>query len=347
MAKRFRRTLEKAAFCFILVFMLGLLLGQKTVVAKPTVGSMMLATGEQKKAKIYLLPKGAKVTWSIEDSSIAKMEKGKVTALQEGNTTIAATIRYKEKNKTVKYVAKAELEVIAPRETGTLFVKEPEKTVYLRYPDAYNYSSNYENDKKKVEFRIDVSKDNELDTEVFNEDEDIAYTYGSGAFRRNDYVYTMSASITHAGSSHIILKDKYGKTCKLQVNVLAYENPLKSVYISNVEGGQNLAAKLNDRAWYYGKNYQLLFTKKTAKPTISLEAAKNWEITSVKTTVQRLKRKDKGDVTWRKNLQTQNVTIRLPKAAVKKDRIKVEISLVNKQNGAEQTITLGDNVQYW
>ena len=110
---------------------------------------------------------------------------------------------------------------------------------------------------------------------------------------------------------------------------------------------QNLAAKLNERAWYYGKNYQLLFTKKTAKPTISLEAAKNWEITSVKTTVQRLKRKDNGDVTWRKNLQTQNVTIRLPKAAVKKDRIKVEISLVNKQNGAEQTITLGDNVQYW
>ena len=81
MAKRFRRTLEKAAFCFILVFMLGLLLGQKTVVAKPTIGSMMLATGEQKKAKIYLLPKGAKVTWSIEDSSIAKMEKGESRTL--------------------------------------------------------------------------------------------------------------------------------------------------------------------------------------------------------------------------------------------------------------------------
>lgn len=346
MAKRFQRTLEKAAFCFMLVFMLVLLLGQKTVVAKPTVGSMMLATGEQKKAKIYLLPKGAKVTWSIEDSSIAKMEKGKVTALQEGNTTIAATIRYKEKNKTVKYVAKAELEVIAPRETGTLFVKEPEKTVYLRYPDAYNYRSEYQYNKRKVEFRIDVSKDNELEAEVFNEDEDIADTYG-GAFRRNDYVYTISASVAHAGTSHIILKDKYGKACKLQVNVLAYENPLKSAYISNVEGGQNLAAKLNDRAWYYGKNYQLLFTKKTAKPTISLEAAENWEITSVKTTVQRLKRKDNGDVTWRKNLQTQNVTISLPKAAVKNDRIKVEISLVNKQNGAEQTVTLGDNVQYW
>lgn len=346
MAKRFQGTLEKAVFCFMLVFMLGLLLGQKTVVAKPTLGSMMLATGEQKKAKIYLLPKGAKVTWSIEDSSIAKMEKGKVTALQEGNTTIAATIKYKEKNKTVKYVAKAELEVIAPRETGTLFVKEPEKTVYLRYPDAYNYRSEYQYNKRKVEFRIDVSKDNELEAEVFNEDKDIADTYG-GAFRRNDYVYTISASVAHAGTSHIILKDKYGKACKLQVNVLAYENPLKSAYISNVEGGQNLAARLNDRAWYYGKNYQLLFTKKTAKPTISLEAAENWEITSVKTTVQRLKRKDNGDVTWRKNLQTQNVTISLPKAAVKNDRIKVEISLVNKQNGAEQTITLGDNVKYW
>lgn len=147
--------------------------------------------------------------------------------------------------------------------------------------------------------------------------------------------------VSYPGTTDISFQDKYGQEYVVNLVVLPYENPLKSVKITNVKKGKNLADKLIGFR-EYPQNGGLIFSKNTAKPTVKLKAADGWKITKIDI--------DCGDdSTWQavhwNSKGVKSKTIKLKKVR-KRDGITVYVKLKNSKTKAEQWIYLGDRERY-
>ncbi len=105
------------------------------------------------------------------------------------------------------------------------------------------------------------------------------YEYSKNAFVKDDYTYNSKYTNftfdgVKAGTSNITVKSG-GNTYKKTVTVKNYTNPLKSLIISNVNGGKNISGKFsrNSEAKFKGKNSKSIKAK--------AQVAGGWEITQI------------------------------------------------------------------
>ena len=142
----------------------------------------------------------------------------------------------------------------------------------------------------------------------------------------------------YPGTANILFEDQKGRAYTVTANVLLYENPVKSLKITNINKGKNLAKMLDESTQYTQK--KLVFTKKTSAPKLKVEAAKDWKIHSMSISV-RAKRIDSGYIVRTGVIDKQSKTVKLKKTA-KGNIIDLDIYMKNMKNGAEQYLHLGN-----
>lgn len=145
-------------------------------------------------------------------------------------------------------------------------IGEVQKTVYLCSRDVGTSSAEHH-----YEFYIKSSDINENSLCTDNPE---IFTHRSIFFAD----WYLCADPCYPGTAHMLFEDKSKRAYTIILNVLPYENPIKSLRITNVNNGKNLAKKLN-KSTTYQKN--MIFQKKTAVPKVVVEAAKDWEIQSM------------------------------------------------------------------
>ncbi len=214
--------------------------------------------------------------------------------------------------------------------TPELKIKNPKNTVYLCSSDIGTITAETHidipvrcNSSNRI-FSDDVHSDNELVTgkvKVYVDEFDI-------------YDCFLCIGTRYPGRANLLLEDQSGRAYTVTLDVLPYENPIKSLSITNVEGGKNIAGILEKT---HHPRKDLFFSEKSAEPKLKVKAAKDWVITSIATEVVRSKggyfRVDADKV------NTQSKTLKLKKVA-KGDNFDISIDLKNRKNGAEQYITI-------
>ena len=86
--------------------------------------------------------------------------------------------------------------------------------------------------------------------------------------------WTICLNLKKPGKTNVTYKVG-NKKYTVKLNVVKYKNPMKSVVISGVQGGKNLASKVNK---HYGCNLKAI---KNDNVNLSLESKDGWEITNV------------------------------------------------------------------
>lgn len=140
-------------------------------------------------------------------------------------------------------------------------LKSSDATVMVPYYfEKYSSSDKY----SYVEYSYDY------DGKLINEKDPYKYESNSDSY----YAY-VGALVKEAGKATMSYKIG-SKTYKTKVNALAYTNPLKTVKITGINSGKNIANKLNNQ---YTTNVTLNSTKK--KATVQVAAKSGWVIRSV------------------------------------------------------------------
>ncbi len=136
------------------------------------------------------------------------------------------------------------------------------------------------------------------------------------------------------GRANISFADQSGKSYTVTAEVRPYENPVKSLTISNVNKGKNLAKKV-ENSCKYGK--LLSFSKKTATPKMKVEAEKGWSLMSIS-----VKAELKGfpQYLYSQKINARSKTIEFEETG-KGTPIYMEICFRNIENGNCQRVILG------
>ncbi len=163
--------------------------------------------------------------------------------------------------------------------------------------------------------------------------------WSGGAYNSNTGKYTNFLSVKpwKPGTAKMSFEDKQGKTYTVVLKALPYENPIKSLKITNINKGKNLAKKVNESFQYTsqkGEQGGLIFPKKTASPKIKLEAKTGWKI-------KKITAKYSGHEEYVNNVNAQTKTMKL-KEADKGAELWLHITFKNTDNGAAICIVFGD-----
>ncbi len=145
-----------------------------------------------------------------------------------------------------------------------------------------------------------------------------------------------------AGTSTISFKVD-SKTYKTKVTVKKYTNPIKTLKVTGVSSGKNIASKVKKTR---EANVSLKKTKKNAKLTI--KTAKNWKITEVYVTdTTTTSAKTKVNKTYKKGISKKK-TYKL-KTLNKNHSYFISLTLKNKKNGGVQYIyyNINNNYKYY
>ncbi len=144
--------------------------------------------------------------------------------------------------------------------------------------------------------------------------------------------------IRFPGTIHVLFEDQRGREYAVIAKVLPYENPIKSLTVTNIKKGKNLAGMLDRNGVYdSGKGYWggLFFSKKTKVPKLKVKTKKNWEIVSMWVYHYGYKYLNK--------IHAQSKTVEL-KRADKGDEVHIHMQLKNIKNGAYTYIEYGTDV---
>ncbi|HWT76117.1 MAG TPA: cellulase family glycosylhydrolase [Mobilitalea sp.] len=123
MKKRLKQ-LMAVLLVFTMVVSTGTISRYASAAAKMELSSskVTISVGEAKTVTLKNAPKGAKATWSTENSKIAKVQNGKITGVKEGSTTVVCKVTYKVNAKSVTKVFKVSVtvnRVATPTPTAT------------------------------------------------------------------------------------------------------------------------------------------------------------------------------------------------------------------------------------
>ena len=149
---------------------------------------------------------------------------------------------------------------------------------------------------------------------------------------------SVSGYVYYPGTADISFQDEYGRTYVVNVVVLPYENPLKSLDVTNVKWW-SLSGKVDKFNAYLPKN-GLSFRKNTAKPTVKLKAADGWKIMDVTVKCKSRSKGSKNQSVTLNEVKKKSKTVKLKKVS-KGDLIQVTVTLQNSATQAEQTVRLG------
>lgn len=114
----------------------------------------------------------------------------------------------------------------------------------------------------------------------------------------SSYSYYIGLQLKKNGTSTISFKIG-SKTYQSKITVKSYVNPLKTVTITGVNGGKNVASKLNKSAY----NYDLKLTKTTKNAEVTVKPKSGWKIVSVE-----VENSDTGDYHRVYNYGTKGVS---------------------------------------
>lgn len=112
-----------------------------------------------------------------------------------------------------------------------------------------------------------------------------AYSYKTDYFDENmkpysnsssSYGYYIGLQLKKNGTSTISFTIG-SKTYQSKITVKSYTNPLKTVTMTGVSGGKNIASKLDKSAY----NYDLKLTKTTKNAVVTVKPNKGWKIASI------------------------------------------------------------------
>ena len=112
--------------------------------------------------------------------------------------------------------------------------------------------------------------------------------------------------------------------------VKKYENPVKTLKIKGINSGKNLAGKFKNQY-----NASAAIKKNISNATVTVEAAKNWEITNVSFYTYRNKKSPSyiGSLTLNNYMEfKKKVTLR-PGSLNKSQKYSVVIGCINKKTG--------------
>lgn len=300
-------------------------------------GKVTIEEGKKWYIDLQNVPLGAKVKGISNDEQVATWKDGIIYGVKSGTTSIVVKVSYQEQNKkkTKKYPIK--VTVIPPREKGMLQADTQEKYVYLRTAQNLTWVDEDSPYESPVKFQFAVSADNRiLSSSVQSGDENIIAAQNVHVYNAL-YDSELTAYVKGAGTTALTFRDKYKKEYEVQVHVLPYENPIKSIKITNLENGVDLAHKLDQRADYAGEQQRgLTFTKKTKRPQVSVTAADGWIITG-----------GYVDAYWGSYQKFTNVNaadwqFRMKGTAAKGfSDLFLVVNLQNKLTGATQSVSLG------
>lgn len=212
-------------------------------------------------------------------------------------------------------------------------IKEPKKTIYL---ESYDIGTPEAECHLDIYFTIVLGEDvigkprtdNEHVTGnfyIFSEETD--YEDDDGLEHIETNFFCMKPR--YPGTANILFEDGSGKAYSVTAEVLPYENPIKSLKITNINNGKDLSKKL-DKAKYYKK--KLIFSKETSAPKLKVKAANDWQITALLIHTENKEGKMRYDKDIL-NLNTKSKTVNLKKA-FKDDNIEVILYLKNTKNDA-------------
>ncbi len=157
------------------------------------------------------------------------------------------------------------------------------------------------------------------------------FAYYNGSYSQIEFI------AKKAGTATISFKVG-GKTYKSKVTVKKYTNPLKTVKITGVNSGKNIASKVKK------KNEVSLSLKKTkTNAKLTIKPAKNWKVTDVSFS-DGTNYNSKVDKTYSKGF-SKTKTYKL-KTLKKSHAYYLIIELKNKKNGATQHVYYNINSNY-
>lgn len=211
-------------------------------------------------------------------------------------------------------------------------IEKPKQTIYLSSKDGKDSARQPE-----LFFYIGLSDGDRIEETSIQSDNE--WASGKVSFIKpvnSDGVF-LNIRPVHPGTANLSFQDQAGRAYTVTAEILPYENPLKTLKITNVKKGKNLAGKLDESR--ETKPGSITFSKKTDAPKIKLVCADGWKLMGVKIYVRE-------DVTYnfreqrinRINLNARSKTIKL-KETKKGDYVWFrDMRFVNEKNGASQII---------
>lgn len=238
---------------------------------------------------------------------------------------------------------------------------DQEQKVYLKYitkylpavsPDERGWSDTDEG-YLDVNIKVKLSNDNYIDkSSVCSSNKEVVNIAGEDGYIWDEDTAIYSDPECHyahicayacgPGAADITFKDRYGKEYAVRVTVLAYENPIKSLKITNVKKGKNLAK-------YFDKSHQCVpkafWDKTTKSPKVSIKTKSSWYIKRIDIQHSHYDKKHPKKKFWSQKLlcelqNTKSKTVEL-KEVYKGDWSYIRIDLYNTKTGAKQTIMYG------
>ena len=210
-------------------------------------------------------------------------------------------------------------------------IDKPVQTVYLRNCDTGDIQP-------EMLFYIKLSGSDRIKSSSIHSDNE--WVTGKVNCYRPKNINSLYLGIhpKNPGTANISFKSRSGRKYKVTANVLPYENPIKSLTITNVKEGENLAL-LTDKSRHFWDE-RLEFSKSTEAPRAEVVTKENWRLLTVAVYVYAGGR---GAFAEAANVNAQAKTLELEKA-LKGNTVEVYIYLQNMENGAYQFISLG---KYW
>lgn len=218
-------------------------------------------------------------------------------------------------------------------------ISRPKQTIYLRSQDGSL-------DQPEVLSYIELSEgDSILESSIRSNNETVTGCINCYKPENMDSVY-LGFYPKSPGSAKISFEDQAGGTHTVMFKILPYENPMKSLKITNINKGKNLAGKINSSREYTKK--QLTISQKTDDLKIKVESNPSWEIISMSVIVQEEKyRYMSFDFT---NINNPSKTISLKEEQKKNKKcftkMQIDFYFKNTKNGAYQKIIFGKEL-YW
>ena len=211
-------------------------------------------------------------------------------------------------------------------------IDKPVQTVYLRNCDTGDIQP-------EMLFYIELSGSDRIKSSSIHSDNE--WVTGKVNCYRPKNINSLYLGIhpKNPGTANISFKSRSGRKYKVTANVLPYENPIKSLTITNVKEGENLAL-LTDKSRHFWDE-RLEFSKSTEAPRAEVVTKENWRLLTV--AVYTLDSRGALAEAEAANVNAQAKTLELEKA-LKGNTVEVYIYLQNMENGAYQFISLG---KYW
>lgn len=210
-------------------------------------------------------------------------------------------------------------------------IDKPVQTVYLRNCDTGDVQP-------EMLFYIKLSGSDRIKSSSIHSDNE--WVTGKVNCYRPKNINSLYLGIhpKNPGTANISFKSRSGRKYKVTANVLPYENPIKSLTITNVKEGENLAPLIDKSRNYWDE--LLKFSKNTEAPRVEVVTKKTWRLLTVSVYTWVIKN---GQITMAEaaNINAQAKTLELEKAW-KGNVAKIYICLENVENGAHQCISFGE-----